>query len=144
MASTEPPLTPPPNADQAVPFHLAIRFKVVAPLVTKLPPAYTTPAKLESVGLVASALTLPSKPAPSADHEVPSQLAMRFTDPTPPTVRKVPPTNNLKSESSAMALTVPPTPPFKAAQEDPFQRATRLTVVPPAVVKVPPAYWPLP
>ena len=80
--------TPLPNADQLLPFHLAIRFTAAGPAFVKAPPTYTL------LPLTRIALTVESTPLPSADQLLPFHLAIRLAL-TPPAVVNAPPTYRL-------------------------------------------------
>src|SRR5262249_1294329 len=80
------PLAPPPSADHAVPFQLAMHDAAAPPAVVNPPPATRS-----LFGSTASAYTPPSMPAPSGDHALPFQRAMRLAL-APPAIVNWPPT----------------------------------------------------
>src|SRR3990172_5286756 len=81
----EHPLTPPPNADQLLPSHLAILLALMPPAVVNLPPTYTL------VPLTASVRATSFRPLLNDDQLVPFHLAILFAL-TLPAVVKLPPT----------------------------------------------------
>src|SRR6185295_8326126 len=80
---------PVPRGVHAAPSHLAIRFTVTPPAVTKLPPAYRLP-----LPSTAKAPTELSMPVPRPTQFTPSHWAMWLTR-TPFTKTKLPPTYTL-------------------------------------------------
>src|SRR5437867_2901762 len=100
-----PPLIPEPNADQLLPFHLAILVAASPPAVVKSPPAY------RSLPDTVSAYTPPFIPEPSADQLLPFHLAILVAA-LPPAVVKAPPAYTLlPNTASADTEGTPPLPP---------------------------------